>query len=143
MIGKPSKSSAKNSNIVSSSKRGRFSRPLFVLCCGISADQRSGSVPVILYRTVSSDFRNIVGGVQADSADGAIIAETVLGLCGVISRKHHGDVTLVNLSRAGRINTACEESLRIAYDRLSGWDRGANASSRNSVRIQRKRDWEH
>ncbi len=76
--------------------------------------------------------------MQADSADGTVIAKSVLRLLGVISGKHDGDVLAVELRAAGRIDASGEEAQSVANHGSVSWDRNrlrTCASSRNAVCI--------
>jgi hypothetical protein len=98
---------------------------------------------MMLYLTVRSNFRNILGSVQAHSSDGAIVAETVFGPRGMIAGEHDRDVAFVLLSRAGRIDSTREKALRITHYRLisRNGERGPAAGDRNVVRIDIEGGW--
>ena len=59
--------------------------------------------------------------VQAHSADGAVVAQTVLGFRSVVAGKDNGDVVMAKEGRAGRIHAAGKPTHRVANDRWLRW----------------------
>jgi len=93
----------------------------------------SGSVRPISANDAVSDrslrFRKCRWRLSGSLGQWCGSVEAVLGFRRVIAGENHRDVTFVKLRRTGRIDAACEESLRVCCDRPVSRDRGASACS--------------
>src|SRR5215470_1365346 len=69
--------------------------------------------------------------MQADSADGAVITQAVLGFLSMVSSENDRDVVVMESCGAGRIDATFKEAHGVAHDGSMGWN-GDQTSSRAS-----------
>src|SRR5215470_3961771 len=66
--------------------------------------------------------------MQADSADGAVITQAVLGFLSMVSSENDRDVVVVEACGAGRIDATFKEAHGVAHDRSMGGNGGQTSS---------------
>jgi hypothetical protein len=95
-------------------------------------------VVLVVSRTrIIAPCENLLRRVQAHSADGAVVAQSVLGLWSVVAGKDDGDVFVTIEGRAGRIHTATKPAHRVTNYRSlrRNHDRGSGRSRQSGIGI--------